>query len=189
VVSAIVPAAGAATRFGGAKLQAIVRGRPLLDHTVGALLAGGCDGVVVVTGPEADWTDRIESLRDPRVTMVVNKDPSRGMLSSIQAAVAAVHGSPVAILPGDMPFVRAETVAALLDRAMHAGRAVVSPMHDGRRGHPILIPSSILSAIAGASPTSTLADVLRASAIARVDVDVTDPGVLRDVDVQEDLAR
>ena len=71
---------------------------------------------------------------DPRVIVVVNPDPSRGMFSSIQTGVSAAEGDPILVLPGDMPFVRSETVAALV-AAARLGE-IVSPRYGSKHGHP-----------------------------------------------------
>ncbi|PXA94469.1 molybdopterin-guanine dinucleotide biosynthesis protein MobA, partial [Caulobacter sp. D5] len=50
-LEAIVLAAGAASRFGGGKLLADYRGRPLLDHALDTALAAPARGVTVVLRP------------------------------------------------------------------------------------------------------------------------------------------
>jgi CTP:molybdopterin cytidylyltransferase MocA len=186
--SAVVPAAGSASRFGGGKLFAPIDGVPLLDRTLGALLDAGIEEVVVVAPPESGWGDGVARLGDPRVRTAVNPDPSRGMFSSIQVGLRAVGGSPVAVIPGDMPFVKAGTVRALLHLPAAAG-AIVSPRFHGRRGHPVLLPADLLETIRSAPATAMLNEVLRPYAGRFVDLDVADPGVVRDVDVREDLVQ
>jgi molybdenum cofactor cytidylyltransferase len=186
MASAVVPAAGAATRFGGGKLLAPIDGQPMLDRTIGALLDAGIADIVVVRPPGDGWDAEFRSLSDTRVRTVTNPDPSRGMFSSIQLGVGAVSGAPIAVLPGDMPFVRAETVRALLNLAGRAN-AIVSPALNGRRGHPVFLPADLAGVILAAPPYAALSEILRPYADRFVNLDVTDPGVVRDVDVIEDL--
>ena len=186
--SAIVTAAGSATRFGGGKLLADIGGRPLLDRTIGVLLNAGVDEIIVVIPPGESWTGAIPLLTDERVKTVVNPDPSRGMFSSIQIGVGVVTSAPVAVLPGDMPFVSLETVKELLETAERTG-GIVSPRFQGRRGHPVILPVDLRATLESAAPTATLKDVLLAYSDSFVNIDVTDRGVVRDVDVKEDLAR
>lgn len=185
--SAVVPAAGAATRFGGGKLLALVEGVPMLDRTIGALLEAGIDRVIVVTPPDEHWGLTVALLEDERVRCVVNPDPSRGMFSSIQAGVRDADSDPIAVLPGDMPFVKPLTIARVLAAATGT-RALVSPRFDGRRGHPVMLPLDVKAAIVSADPAAMLNDVLRPFRDRVVNVDVDDPGVVRDVDVREDLS-
>jgi len=121
VTLAVIPAAGRGARFdastgadtSGRKLLAAVHGTPMLDRTISTLLAGGIDHVVVVLPPDRDL-GAARLLEDPRVTTVINPDPSRGMFSSIQIGLSAVDGDPILVLPGDMPFVLSESVVAVL---------------------------------------------------------------------------
>lgn len=182
---AIVPAAGKAERFGGAKLTARVDGEPLLDRTLRSLLDGGVDEVVVVTAAGAAF-DGVRLLKDRRVTRAENPDPSRGMFSSIQTGLMMADGDPVLVLPADMPFVRSDTVASIIAAARSSGR-IVLPRVDGRHGHPVALPASLQRAILAAPPSSTLADLIKSHAHARIELDVTDGGVVRDVDRPGDL--
>ena len=184
---AVVPAAGSAERFGGKKLLEPIDGEPLLDRTISALLDGGVSQVIVVVGPDATELQRdVNAFSDPRVWPVVNPDPSRGMFSSLQAGMAEAEGDALVVLPADMPFVHSGTIAILLD--VFASRpAIVSPKYGGKRGHPVILPPSLRDEIRAADPVLTLHDILKRHQDIRVDVDVEDPGVLRDVDRPEDL--
>lgn len=184
---AVVPAAGAAERFGSDKLLSNVGGAPLLERTIRSLLDGGVDRVVVVLGPRAtDLRERVPVLRERQVSVATNRDPARGMLSSVQEGVRAARGDPILVLPGDMPYVAPATVAALLVKQAETG-GIVSPRFDGKRGHPVALPASLREEILSAAAEATLHDVLRAHASRRLDLDVYDRGVVRDVDVPGDL--
>jgi molybdenum cofactor cytidylyltransferase len=182
---AVVPAAGRGQRFGGAKLLALVHGEPLLDRTIASLLDGGVARVVVVLPPATDFS-AVRRLADPRVQTVINPDPSRGMLSSIQAALRAADGDPILILPGDMPFVRPATVAAVLEAGRQSGR-IVAPTRAGRHGHPVALPGELRAAVLAVDVAHSLKDVIAAAPAGRIEIPVTDDGVLRDVDVAADL--
>ena len=128
---AVVPAAGSSSRFGSAKLLADVDGEPLLNRTLRSLLDAGLAQVVVVRSPTAPL-DGADLARHPNVTLVTNPDPARGMFSSIQTGLAAAAGSPIVVLPADMPFVRSETVRAVAGECERTGRVVVATFR-GRR--------------------------------------------------------
>ena len=183
---AIVPAAGKGERFGGAKLLALIDGKTVLDCTLASLLDGGIDRIVVVIEPSAPLA-LVRRLEDPRVRTVINDDPSRGMFSSIQTGLGIAGGDPVLIIPGDMPFVRPSTVAAVLESCLRE-RAIVVPTYDGNRGHPIAFPSDVHRAVLNAPVSSTLKEALASTGAARIELPVDDEGVLRDVDVPGDLS-
>ncbi|MGH2472173.1 MAG: nucleotidyltransferase family protein [Candidatus Limnocylindria bacterium] len=186
---AVVTAAGSAERFGGKKLLTPIDGEPLLDHTIRALLDGGVAEVIVVVGRDAraELERDVNTMLDPRVRAVENPDPSRGMFSSIQEGVAQAQGDTILVMPGDMPFLSPDTVRAVI--AAYADKpAIVSPRYHGKRGHPVALPAWLRDEIRAADPRATLHDVIHAHADMRVDVDVEDRGVVRDVDRVEDLA-
>ena len=183
----IVPAAGSAERFGGAKLLADLGGRPLLGRTLASLSEGGVDEIVLVLSAQGQSAVRAAIGDLPTVRVVVNEDPSRGMFSSLQAGVRDVAADAMAVLPGDMPFVGPGTVRSLL-HVFAARGGIVSPRFAGKRGHPVVLPGFLRGEILAAAATSTLHTIIAAHREERVDVDVDDPGVLRDVDTRADLA-
>jgi len=186
-VTGVVPAAGASRRFGGAKLVADIEGEPLLQRTLRALLDGGLSRVIVVAAP-GHGLGVVPTLRDERVSVVINPDPERGMFSSLQAGLRHVApGHAALILPADMPFVRAQTVSAVVDAYVRLQAAVVAAT-GGKRGHPLIIPGSVCSSLLTQDVTTTLKVALVSLRVALQDVPVADPGVLRDVDVRDDLS-
>jgi molybdenum cofactor cytidylyltransferase len=182
----IVPAAGRGTRFGGAKMLALVRGEPMLAHPIRALLDGGIASVIVVITPALAEAGAIAELDRPGVTVVFNPDPDRGMFSSIQIGIDAADGDPIVVLPGDMPYVQSATVTRLLAEFAHAPGAV-APQFQGKHGHPLALPGRARRAILQAEATARLDDVLATSGFPRRFFDVDDAGVTRDVDVIGDL--
>lgn len=185
---AVVTAAGSAVRFGGKKLLAPINGEPLLDHTIRSLLEGGVSEVIVVVGTDVrrEIARDVNAMSDPRVRPVENPDPSRGMFSSIQIGVATANGDALVVLPGDMPYVRPETVRAVIAKFRERS-AIVSPRYKGKRGHPVVMPLSLRDEIAATPPTANLHDVIKRHPGEPVDLEVTDPGVVRDVDTPADL--
>jgi molybdenum cofactor cytidylyltransferase len=188
-VIAIVTAAGSAERFGGRKLLANVGGEPLLDRTIDSLLDGGASEVIVVVGKDAreELERDVNALSDARVRPVENHDPSRGMFSSIQEGVHTASGDVLLVLPGDMPYVRAETVRRVIDEWTKR-RGIVSPRYKGKRGHPVALPVAFRDEIIATPSSSNLHEVIKKHLDQRVDLDVDDPGIGRDVDRPEDLA-
>jgi molybdenum cofactor cytidylyltransferase len=185
--TAIVPAAGRAERFGGGKLVADVKGQPLLERTLRSLLDAGANRIVVVASNQDDLAP-VVSLRDGRVDLAVNSDPDRGMFSSIHVGLLALSGDgPALVLPGDMPFVRAETIARVAGEGARLARPVV-PVFEGHRGHPISLPWGVVVALRAFDTARSLKDALAAAGVDRVELVVDDPGVIRDVDIRADLA-
>jgi molybdenum cofactor cytidylyltransferase len=184
-IAAVVPAAGQSSRFGGMKLLADVDGQPLLNRTLSSLIEAGVDLVVVVISQAAPL-DTVPLMGHANVRTVVNRDPSRGMFSSIQCGIAVAKADVIVVLPADMPFVTTTTVSFVVRTCLETGRVVV-PVFNGRRGHPIGILGNLRDGLLMMPPDRSLKDALGALGEELVTIEVEDEGVLRDVDVQSDL--
>jgi molybdenum cofactor cytidylyltransferase len=149
----------------------------LLRTTVAAALAGGCCPVIVV-GRSDD--ENLDELASGRIIVVRNKDPLRGMLSSLREGLALVRSEGFFFIPGDMPMVAATTYELL---GGHFGAGPVIPTYSGRRGHPVLMPSSLIPALLALPQDLPLKVLIEASG--PLFVETEDPGVLRDIDDPE----
>jgi molybdenum cofactor cytidylyltransferase len=182
---AIVPAAGKSERFGSMKLLADVGGQPLIARTLQSLLDAGVPRVIVVCAPAPFGT--VELFQDGRIELATNPDPSRGMFSTIQAGLAFAAGDDtVVVIPADMPFVTPSTIVAVID-ACRRTNAPVAASFQNRHGHPLALPSRLRDMLLDADPTRPLKEALTAAGEAVAELDVDDPGVVRDVDTRTDL--
>lgn len=143
-VSAVVLAAGRATRMGGGKLLLPVDGRPMVRCVVDAALASGVAEVIVVLGHQAD--DVREVLADMPVTVVVNPDFAYGMSTSLRAGLGAVDpaANGVVILLADQPFLTSALIDTLIERFASTGKAVVRPSVAGKPANPVLVSSALV---------------------------------------------
>lgn len=176
----MILAAGASRRMGSPKALLEAGGETFLDRMIG-LVQPFCTQVIVVLAHDAD---RIRAgVRRP-ADFVVNPEPERGQLSSLQCGLRAVHPGMDAVFytPVDFPSIRAETVKALTT-AFVPGVAAIAPQHDGRHGHPVLLSAAVIPMFLAPDAT-TARDVLHTTAVQYIDVN--DPGILRDVDTPED---
>ena len=187
-VSAVVLAAGAASRFGGVKLLAELGGRPVLQHVLDAVEAQGLGEVVVVLGDDAEAIERAIEWRGER--RVRNPDPGRGLSSSLSVGLDAVSPTATAalIVLGDQPGLRADTVGALLAQQDDPTRPVVVPRYDDDAArNPVLIGRPAFGLVVEARGDRGLGPVLAAHPEIVVEVPVT--GSNPDVDTPADLAR
>jgi len=190
VIAAVVLAAGGSTRMGQPKaLLRVPDGRRYVEAIADCARAGGCSEVVVVLGPPHG--DAIDGALAATATLTTkrawNARPERGMLSSLQAGLAALPATAEAVLvwPVDIPFVEASTVRALV---AHDGTIVV-PVHNGRGGHPLRVACAHFAEVAALDPARGLKALLDAHAGSVTRLPVADRGVLIDVDTPDDYAR
>jgi molybdenum cofactor cytidylyltransferase len=122
VITAIVLAAGTASRFGRTKQLVVVDGKPLVQHAVDASSCAGLAEVVVVLGHDADRVRAALSL-PANARTVLNGAYRRGLSTSLIAGLDAADPTSEAavILPADQPGVTASHVRALV-RGFEASR-------------------------------------------------------------------
>ncbi len=189
---AVVLAAGAGSRFGGGKLLAPFKGRPLLAWALDRALAAPVRGVTVVTGADACAVGAcVRELAAGRPLEVERaRDWGAGVSASLRAGLARVPPGAAGafVFLGDMPSVPADVADRLALAWRAGGVAAAAPVCGGRRGHPVLLGRALFaaaSALDGDRGAGALLDGLGAR-LARVETD--DPGVLFDVDIPAALA-
>ena len=183
---AILPGAGASRRMGRPKLLLPYRNSTLVGSVVEALRGGGVSTIVLVTSPGDE--DLRAWAREAGVRTAVNPDPGRGMLSSIREGLAALGGTGEILLvsPADLPALRSETVAALVQRMEETGAPLAVPVYQGKRGHPLAIAPALIPEIETLDPDVGLKQLRDRHEERLLEVEVEDPGVVQDVDTPEE---
>jgi CTP:molybdopterin cytidylyltransferase MocA len=156
-------AAGRGRRAGGPKAWGPYGGKTLLEVQVGFL--------ATVTAPEnidiaiqGEWLERCREL-SPRVNWVA-ADPEAEALGSLQTLLKAGPRARSFVLHVDMPVFDLRVWRAL---ACAPGDAV--PVHEGRRGHPVLLTAQTLDEVARLdAATGRLDQFLRGRSVTEVAV-------------------
>ena len=188
-LAAVVLAAGASRRMGAPKAALRLGDATLLARVIDALSA--CAPIVVVAGAD-EAAVRAALPAGSAAEVIVNPRPERGQLSSLQTglrhlmATSAAPGAVVALV--DHPRVARETVERLVRAAGGGRHAVVVPVHDGRRGHPIVLMRGVWDEVLTTPVEKSARDVVTRDPARVCEVAVADPGVLIDVDTPDDLA-
>ena len=188
-IASVILAAGRGTRFGAApKLLASLDGQPLVRHAAEAAFSARPRPVIAVLGAHAAEVgaalDGLDLMRLP------NPAYGDGIGTTLQAGLAALPPGCTAaiVILGDMPKVTAAMIDRLADAFTASGGKVsaVVPVHEGRRGNPVLLNLAILGdAIAGlrgdrgAGPLlAGRTDVLKIAGDAGTALDIDTPDAL-----------
>jgi molybdenum cofactor cytidylyltransferase len=155
------------------------------------LAESGVDGVFVVTGTHHEAIVRAVELDRPRrqPVFVRNPHPERGQLSSLwvgldHAVTPAVEALLVTLV--DVPMITAPIVRLVIEGWRSSGAPIVRPAMGDRHGHPVLYDRTLFHALRSASLELGAKSVVRAHAAQILNVEVSDPGCLRDVDTPDD---
>jgi nicotine blue oxidoreductase len=210
-VAGLLLAAGGGRRLGG-RPKALLRhrGRPLVEHAVGALRAGGCARVHVVLGAQAARV-REEALLSGCV-LVDNPAWQEGMGSSLRAGLASLTAPAPAgtggrqsgtgpcrasdagiraalVLLVDQPGVGAAAVTRVLS-AYDSPASLAAAAYHGQRGHPVLFGADHWAGItASARGDRGARAYLAAHRDALTLVECADVAEPYDIDTAGDLAR
>lgn len=174
-----VLAAGAASRFGGAKLDALLAGKRVGQWVLDAVVAAGLPpGVIVVPGntpafaAQSGW---------PTLTNICASD-GIGTSIALAAGAALGQGRRLLVLLADMPLVTPEHISALL---AHPAAATLYP--EGKAGVPALVGPDLLPHLAELDGNTGAGPLLaRWGGIARV---AAPDALLLDIDRPQDLLR
>ncbi len=182
----IILAAGESSRMGKDKALLPYAGTTFIERLMD-LFVPRVAPLIVVLGYNAGRI--LVGLRErPDVQVVINDKYRDGHLSSLQAGIMALPPDAVSALVTlvDHPAVTEATLDVILT---HAPAPLVIPRYDGRRGHPVLLSRKLLDAIAALPPEASAKQVIHAHLAEAVQLDVDDPGVLRDIDTPADYEK
>jgi molybdenum cofactor cytidylyltransferase len=186
VTAGLVLAAGAGTRFGGpVKQLAPLRGRPLLEHAVAAMVAvPAIDPVLVVLGHAADEIRRTAAL-DGAVVVVCDEWAS-GQSASLRCGLSALAGADAVVVTlGDQPFITPQVIAASLDEL--DGHDAVRAVYAGAPGHPVVLGPRVLAAAGELRGDQGARELLSRFRVKRWEAGHLASAA--DVDTQEELSR
>lgn len=185
-IAAVIPAAGLSSRIGRFKPLLPLGDGTVLSRCVRLFRTCGLDRIVVVTGKRAD---EVAACAMEAGAMAVHNPAFRqGMYSSVLTGVRALGSDVEAffMLPADIPLVRPETVARLMETFERARPSVLYPRFAGERGHPPLIGIEAVPAILAHDGRDGLRAVLGRFEDGALDQDVADFGITHDLDNPED---
>lgn len=187
-VHGVVLAAGTSSRYGSAnKLLAERNGTPIVQQATRTMVESQTGSVTIVVGYEADrvWN----CVSNLSVSRWENNRYERGQSTSVHEGIAAARAQDadaVVLSLGDMPDIDVESVDALIEAYERDAGDALALAHNCTRGNPVLFDASHFEALQNVSGDIGGRDVLR-SAQDGLLVEVSDPGVTRDIDTPEDL--
>jgi molybdenum cofactor cytidylyltransferase len=187
--AAVILAAGASRRMGAPKALLLTAGETFLDRLI-RVYAEVFSPVVVVLGAEAEAVHG--GLRHPEPAQFVrNERWPLGQLTSLQCALAALPDDigGCFFTPVDCPRVTVETLQALSRAFNSPPSLVVVPRHGLRRGHPVGCSRALFAELLALPPEETARAVVHRHVERTCVVDVSDAGILDDVDTPGDYRR
>jgi molybdenum cofactor cytidylyltransferase len=186
----IILGAGASSRMGQPKLLLPWRDSTVVGHLLAQWRELGAAQIGVVMRPNDSALNlELDRLNFPEQNRIKNPHPERGMFSSIVRAANwggwRQEVTSWAIVLGDQPHLKTETLRALLAFASNNPDANCQPQFDGHARHPVILPRQAFDALKN-SRAETLKEFLKLISYRTVQHPMDDSGLALDLDTPED---
>lgn len=137
-IRALILAAGESSRTSTPKMLLPFGSMTLIERVIENTLSSDISGVTVILGA---WQDELMSaIRHLNVSLVINEDFKKGMLSSVIRGIKSLPAGTDAafIIPGDHPFIPGSLLDGMAEAYKQSGKGIIIPVVGGKRGHPLL---------------------------------------------------
>jgi molybdenum cofactor cytidylyltransferase len=191
-VGAVILAAGASTRMGRPKQLLPLGGTTLLARAIENVRSAGLAEVVLVLGASAEAIRRqLPKSLPTGLKVVINQAYAQGMASSLREGLSALDPqcSAALIVLGDQPLVRPQTLQQIMAGYHRSGAQIVIPTHQGKRGNPVLLGRAVFPEAMALQGDTGCRAIFTSYLGAILNVEVEDPGILLDIDNQDDYDR
>ncbi len=191
VIGAVVLAAGKSERMGQNKLFLNLNGKALLDNILDAVAAAGIDEQVIVLGHNSEQAIEAIKPRLRTLKIAVNEDYEQGMTFSFQRGLQMLPYVDAAFLVlGDEPIFDSNFLKLMIQQMENSqGKTlIVSPIHKGKKGHPLLFHRQLFTEILNLKNPQTIRDIVHRYTDRLLTIEAPQWTIM-DIDTPEDYAR
>ena len=188
-VSAVVLAGGISKRMGKEnKLLIKLNKSTLVNITVDTAVRSNVAETIVVTGHETNLVQK--SLSNYPVRFVHNPYYQNGLSTSLSCGIKAVSKNidGALVVLSDMPWVRIETINALIDRFnTEKSRVICRPTFNDKVGNPVLWPRIFFPELIKIKGDKGARNLIKKYSQRVFLVKVNDTGIHKDINEPNDL--
>ena len=185
MIGGLVLAAGAGSRFGGAKQLAELDGSPLLEWPLRAVAASPVERTVLVLGSDAGAIAARLDLHGAQVAVCERWE--EGLSASLATGLGALaDAEAVVIALGDQPRLAPEAIERVI-AARAPGIHAVRATYAGAPGHPVLLERELFERARGLDGDRGARELLEGATTLELPCD--DLGGGADVDTREELEK
>lgn len=189
-IGAVVVAAGLSSRMQAFKPMLELAGSTIIQQTIGSLGEAGIRDITVVVGHKGNQLKK--HLAGMGLGIVENPNYRTGdMFGSVCLGLKAMGAGwdGILFLPGDLPLFAADTATALCQSMKNSPCSFISPVYQGKKGHPILLHGSMIERLLAYEGEDGLRGAMEVCPGEHRLIEVDDKGVLLDADRPEDYER
>jgi molybdenum cofactor cytidylyltransferase len=184
--AAILLAGGESSRMGRPKPLLVWGNETLIEYQVRQLREAGCEPVIVVLGAHEEAVRPL--VHNTGARAVINELYAEGRASSVRVGAGALGETVEAalVLNVDQPRPSAVHERLIAERAGNPD-SIVTPVHQGKRGHPVLFPAVVFPQLREVrEATEGMRAVMEHHSADIIEVDFDSAVVLLDMNRPED---
>lgn len=186
MIDAIILAAGESKRMTKPKPLLTFGDHTFLEQIISVLKLSNVDRITVVLGAQAETVKKSIELSETNI--VINKDYSKGQLSSLIVAIEYTPKETEAILVClvDMPFITKEVVDEIISKFKQTNSPIIVPVYNKKRGHPVLFSKSLFNELTNAPQEQGARYVLYSNEEKILELDTPESGILVGINTPDD---
>lgn len=187
----VILAAGSSTRMGSPKQLLKLKGKFLIERVLDAALDSKLETIFLVLGHEFQKIQQAlgPKIRDPRLNVLVNHQYQKGLSKSLRCGLERVKDiyPSVMFLLGDQPLIHSRMIDHLLEAFWLGDQEICVPIHQGRRGNPVIFSRKIYPELEKIEGDKGARDLIQAQIDRVLFVEMQEPLLFFDIDTEEDL--
>lgn len=185
-IGAVVLAAGESKRMGFPKMLLPFNGKPILSVVLKTVIDSGINYIIVVLGHKSEKL--IPLVESTTADYCINHNFQNGMLSSVICGIrhCRQQADAIMIFSGDQPLITVDAINLLIDSYKKTDKEIIIPVFDGKRGHPVLIGSTLIGEIEKLDPEIGLRGLSQEYSYEVLEVVSNDQGIIKDFDTYEE---
>ena len=181
--AAVILAAGVSRRYGTDKRLVEIDDEPMLLRAITPFVAN-VSRVVVSIRPK----DPIRSLLPTDIEYVEAKEAHLGMGHSLATAVSHLSTEPWLLVGlADMPWIQSATIARLVEAMQCTNKGIVRPVCAGTPGHPVGFTRDFFDELTSLTGDTGARELIWRYKNHITAVEVSDLGILKDIDTPDNL--
>lgn len=180
----IVTAAGRSTRFPPNKLLEKLEDQTVIESTVSTFSDFDLDTYIILGYQSSIIQQVLEKRFGTSLTYVYNANFQNGLSSSVIAGIEAAGNTYDywCFCPGDKPFIQPETIGFLMDKLEQEKPLILAPHFQNKPGHPTFFSTELFSKFIEINGDTGGRQIIDAFHEKTMFVDVSDKGVVLDMD-------
>jgi len=185
----IILAAGESKRMGFPKMLLTFNGKTMIENVIGNVRRSDADNTLVVLGAHKEILTDI--IIKSNVKYCYNNNYKEGMLSSVKCGFKNLPSDFKAALvfQGDQPLITPAVINSVINAYRSSGKGIVIPVHNKKRGHPLLLDRKYSIEIDRLDAREGLRSLAYKFPDDVLEVETDDTGILRDFDTYEDYRK